>query len=262
MEILYQVIWHEENQTGVPEHVMGASPLFPTRQAAEDWLNSTMAEDRERAGENEEDLIVENLGDGVWKTVGNNQHCFYRIETDEVPDGGERADRVEALIDTLNRLAELRLCDEMRKRIADYYREVQRTASGGTTSPATRRRTAMSKPLNVALALDLSLQHISQLIEMLDVNGYCQDTKTLKEARDFEEELMKFARYRKCCHNCAHCRPDDGALHVGKTEDPLACFAVHPPFYIEGVMHGVFRDPGMCGASCENYSCKYEGGKE
>ena len=125
MDILYQVIWHEENQTGVPEHVMGASPLFPTRQAAEDWLNSTMAEDRERAGENEEDLIVENLGDGVWKTVGNNQHCFYRIETDEVPDGGERADRVEALIDTLSRLAELRLCDEMRKRIADYYREVQ-----------------------------------------------------------------------------------------------------------------------------------------
>lgn len=125
MEILYQVIWHEVNQTGVPEHVMGASPLLPTRQAAEDWLNSTMAEDRERAGENEEDLLVENLGDGVWKTIGNNQHCFYRIETDEVPDGGERADRVEALIDTLDRLAELRLCDEMRKRIADYYREVQ-----------------------------------------------------------------------------------------------------------------------------------------
>lgn len=125
METLYQVVWHEENQTGVPEHVMGASPLLPTEQAAKDWLNSTMAEDRERAGENEEDLLVENLGDGVWKTDGNNQRCFYRIETVEVPDGGERADRVEALIDTLNRLAELRLCDEMRKRIADYYREVQ-----------------------------------------------------------------------------------------------------------------------------------------
>ena len=125
MENLYQVIWHEVNQTGVPEHVMGASPLLPTEQAAEDWLNSTMAEDRERAGENEEDLLVENLGDGVWKTIGNNQNCFYRVETVEVPDGGERADRVEALIDTLNRLAELRLCDEMRKRIADYYREVQ-----------------------------------------------------------------------------------------------------------------------------------------
>ena len=125
MEILYQVIWHEENQTGVPEHVMGASPLFPTRQAAEDWLNSTMAEDRERAGENEEALFVENLGDGVWKTVGNNQNCFYRIETDEVPDDRERADRAEALVDTLNRLAELGSRDEMRKRIADYYREVQ-----------------------------------------------------------------------------------------------------------------------------------------
>ena len=125
MEILYQVIWHEENQTGVPEHVMGASPLLPTRQAAEDWLNSTMAEDRERAGENEEALFVENLGDGVWKTSGNNQHCFYRIETDEVPDDGERADRAEALIDTLNRLAVLGSRDEMRERIADYYREGQ-----------------------------------------------------------------------------------------------------------------------------------------
>ena len=125
MEILYQVIWHEENQTGVPEHVMGASPLLPTEQAAKDWLNSTMAEDRERAGENEEALFVENLGDGVWKTVGNNQNCFYRIETDEVPDDRERADRAEALVDTLNRLAELGSRDEMRKRIADYYREVQ-----------------------------------------------------------------------------------------------------------------------------------------
>lgn len=59
----------------------------------------------------------------------------------------------------------------------------------------------MGNRLNVALALDLSLQHISQLIEMLDVNGYCQNTETLKEARAFEEELLKFARYRKCCHN-------------------------------------------------------------
>ena len=125
MEIMYQVIWHEENQTGVPEHVMGASPLLPTRQAAEDWLNSTMAEDRERAGENEEGLFVENLGDGVWKTAGNNQHCFYRFETVDVPDNGERTDRAEALIDTLNRLAVLGSRDEMRERIADYYREVQ-----------------------------------------------------------------------------------------------------------------------------------------
>jgi alkanesulfonate monooxygenase SsuD/methylene tetrahydromethanopterin reductase-like flavin-dependent oxidoreductase (luciferase family) len=125
MEIMYQVIWHEENQTGVQEHVMGASPLLPTRQAAEDWLNSTMAEDRERAGENEEALFVENLGDGVWKTAGNNQHCFYRIETVDVPDDGERADRAEALIDTLNRLAVLGSRDEMCERIADYYREVQ-----------------------------------------------------------------------------------------------------------------------------------------
>lgn len=50
----------------------------------------------------------------------------------------------------------------------------------------------MEGKLDVKLALGLSLQHISQLVEMLDVNGYCQATKTLKEAREFEDELRKF----------------------------------------------------------------------
>lgn len=115
----------------------------------------------------------------------------------------------------------------------------------------------MSRPLNVALALDLSIQHISQLIEILDVNGYCQDTKTLKEARDFEEELLKFARYRKCCHNCAHCRPDDGAMHAGKTEDPMACC---PPAGSSKRMMYLEGDLGMQGVNCPVFSCKYEGG--
>ena len=116
----------------------------------------------------------------------------------------------------------------------------------------------MEGKLNVALALDLSLQHISQLIEMLDVNGYCQNTKTLKEARDFEEELLKFARYRKCCHNCAHCRPDEGAVHVGKTEDPMVCYG--DPYHRNGVY--VEGDLGTQGTNCGEFSCKYEGGKE
>ena len=36
--------------------------------------------------------------------------------------------------------------------------------------------TTTGSKLDVALALDLSVQHISQLIEMLDVNGCCQGT--------------------------------------------------------------------------------------
>lgn len=118
----------------------------------------------------------------------------------------------------------------------------------------------MGNRLNVALALDLSLQHISQLIEMLDVNGYCQNTETLKEARAFEEELLKFARYRKCCHNCAHCRPDEGAVHVGRTDDPLACYAHDQPVYLDGLFFGGDRDPGAVGLNCKSFSCKYEGG--
>ena len=129
MEILYQVIWHEENQTGVPEHVMGASPLLPTEQAAKDWLDSTMAEDRERAGENEEALFAENLGDGVWKTAGNSQHCFYRIETVERRDeAAELLEKADACIDDLNRIAHETVdgaaCPAaVTRRILDYYRE-------------------------------------------------------------------------------------------------------------------------------------------
>ena len=129
METMYQVIWHEENQTGVPEHVMGASPLLPTEQAAEDWLNSTMAEDRERAGEDKEDLIVENLGDGVWKTVGNNRHCFYRVETVERWNkAAELLEKADACIDDLNRIAHetaggVACPAAVNRRILDYYRE-------------------------------------------------------------------------------------------------------------------------------------------
>lgn len=111
--------------------------------------------------------------------------------------------------------------------------------------------------LTVATALDLSFQHISQLIEMLDVNGYCQDTETLKEARAFEEELLKFARYRECCHNCAHLRPDDGAVHVGKTEDPSACHGIE--MYEPGGIT-IDGDAGICGMNCIYFACKYEGG--
>ena len=147
MEILYQVIWHEENQTGVPEHVMSASPLLITGQAAEDWLNSTMAEDRERAGENEEDLLVENLGDGVWKTVGNNQHCFYRIETVERWDeAAELLEKADACIDDLNRIAHetaggVACPAAVTRRILDYYRE---------TGTKTCRRKAVNRLRKVA----------------------------------------------------------------------------------------------------------------
>lgn len=115
----------------------------------------------------------------------------------------------------------------------------------------------MEGKLNVAFALDLSLHHISQLVEMLDVNGYCQNTETLREAREFEEELLRFARYRRCCHNCAHCRPDEEAAHVGKTEDPMVChgFEMYEPCGISSA-----GDSGVHGMNCTHYACKYEGG--
>ena len=115
----------------------------------------------------------------------------------------------------------------------------------------------MSRPLNVALALDLSLQHISQLIEMLDVNGYCQGTKTLKEARDFEEELLKFARYRKCCHNCAHFNPDESRTREGKHGKFVVCHGIQG-YEPRGRL--IYGDPGANGMHCIYYVCKYEGG--
>lgn len=117
----------------------------------------------------------------------------------------------------------------------------------------------MSK-LSVALALDLSLQHISRLVDMVDAFGVCQRSKTLREAREFGDELLEFARHRRCCHNCAYCRPDDGALHVGRTDDPFACWyetdenggrATYIPE----------NDPGAFGMHCHRFTCKYEGGK-
>ena len=115
----------------------------------------------------------------------------------------------------------------------------------------------MSRPLNVARALDLSLQHISQLIEMLDVHGYCQGTKTLKEARDFEEELLKFARYRKCCHTCSHYRPDDSVTRAGVPGKFVVCHGI-PGYEPRGRI--LYGDPGANGMHCIHYDCKYEGG--
>lgn len=114
MATKYQVIWHEEDDAGVPKHAMGSSELFDTELEATQWIDSTVEEDKTRHAE-----------DDIRFTRANYQNCWYATVKVDVPDDRERADRAEALVDTLNRLAELGSRDEMRKRIADYYREVQ-----------------------------------------------------------------------------------------------------------------------------------------
>ena len=127
MATKYQVIWHEENDCGVPKNVMGSSELFDTELEAKQWIDRTVDEDKTRHADacREPEDVEDVTEDDIRFMRANYQNCWYAVVKVDVPDDGERADRVEALIDTLNRLAELRLCDEMRKRIADYYREVQ-----------------------------------------------------------------------------------------------------------------------------------------
>ena len=127
MATKYQVIWHEENDAGVPKYVMGSSELFDTELEAKQWIDSTVEEDKTRHADAciESDEVTDITEDDIRFTRANDQHCWYATVKVDVPDDRERADRAEALVDTLNRLAELGSRDEMRKRIADYYREVQ-----------------------------------------------------------------------------------------------------------------------------------------
>lgn len=77
--------------------------------------------------------------------------------------------------------------------------------------------------MKLSEALQESEKHIRQLIELLDVNGVGQQSDALVAARKFSEEYLRYIRTRRCCMNCAFCKPDDGALHVGKVSDPMMC---------------------------------------
>lgn len=72
-------------------------------------------------------------------------------------------------------------------------------------------------------ALELSHRHLSRLLAFLDANGYGQTDETVRAAREFMRGYTKYVRSRRCCTNCVFCRQDDGAVHVGRVDDPPVC---------------------------------------
>lgn len=75
-------VWHEENDAGVPMHVMGASPAFDTKDGATRWVQKAVDEDRERhaeSGRSDSDAFDDKTEDDIRHTYGNGQHTYYHV---------------------------------------------------------------------------------------------------------------------------------------------------------------------------------------
>lgn len=110
--------------------------------------------------------------------------------------------------------------------------------------------------MRLSEALGMSLQHLSQLLEFIDVNGYGQKSEAVREAREFEGRYLKYVKSRRCCMNCVFCKTDDRALHVGRIDDPLICT------YEEEEEGGraiyINEDPAEMGRICRRFTLKYD----
>ena len=80
----YVVVWHEDNASGVPVHVMGTSEIFFDKAEAKKWINSCVEEDKYDAEDNECTLEVfdpppNSDVDVITETVGG-KAVFYAIK--------------------------------------------------------------------------------------------------------------------------------------------------------------------------------------
>lgn len=96
---------------------------------------------------------------------------------------------------------------------------------------------------------------INELIGVIDTRVVGSSYIAVQNARKFLKEYLRYIRTRRCCMNCAFCKPDDGALHVGKISDPLMC--------THGVQDGerpvyLPDDPAEFGLRCSWFASKYE----
>lgn len=104
-------------------------------------------------------------------------------------------------------------------------------------------------------ALEMSSQHLSRLIEFLDANGCGQKSAAVRDAREFGERYVKYVRSRRCCMNCAFCKADDGALHVGRVDDPPVCtYEVQEG----GRATYINEDPAEMGRYCRRFTLRYD----
>lgn len=81
-DVEWFAVWHEENDAGVPTHVMGASPAFDTKDGAMRWVQKAVEEDRgrhEESGRSDSDAFDDETEDDVRHTYGNGQHTYYRV---------------------------------------------------------------------------------------------------------------------------------------------------------------------------------------
>lgn len=109
--------------------------------------------------------------------------------------------------------------------------------------------------MKLSEALQESEMHIGQLIALLDVLDVGQQSGALVAARKFSEEYLKYIRTRRCCMNCAFCKLDDGALHVGRTSDPSVCTYAR---YEGGRDVYLYDDPAEAGRACARFALKHE----
>lgn len=124
----YIVSWHEENESGVPVHVMGAE-VFKTMAEAKAWVDNSVGEDRYRH-ENIEGLkpefLDETVDDGIVHTHGNGQHTMYNIS--EVEMGVD--DDVLGFVDELKAICHRKLDSSAKyimisQAVVDFERKVR-----------------------------------------------------------------------------------------------------------------------------------------
>lgn len=124
----YIVSWHEENESGVPVHVMGTE-AFDTRDEAKQWIDNSVEEDKYRHEKIEglkPEFLDETVDDGIVHTYGNGQHTMYNISEVEM----DANDNVLGFIDELKAVCHRKLDSSAKyimlsQAIADFERKVR-----------------------------------------------------------------------------------------------------------------------------------------
>lgn len=107
----YVVAWHEENDAGLPKHVMGVE-TFDTCKEAEAWIDKTVKEDLNRHAQQrhaDSAFLDETVDDGIVHTYGNGQHCMYCIQEIKIENP------LQDLLDELHRVFKVPSLDSTEK---------------------------------------------------------------------------------------------------------------------------------------------------
>lgn len=109
--------------------------------------------------------------------------------------------------------------------------------------------------MKLSEALQGSVKCINELLGVLGTRVVGSSYIAVQNARKFSEEYLRYVRTRRCCMNCAFCKLDDGALHVGRTSDPPVCTYAR---YEGGRDVYIYDDPAEAGRACGRFALKHE----